>query len=255
MAIIAPQDADLLGLVSHFLQSQKITRTEYYRKMFSESFLAMSICVAIFIPRPFNTAATLRKRATAQVPRFPRNADNRSFPLNSKRSTDAGDSGPGPPYSFSHDLSRCVTQRHYGNPLTSTFCLCICFCICICLPPGCLSCIYAYVPDLLYAANKVLRNDNESMQRQWQLQWGWQRRCGGAVVGRAAVVTAAVQRPTVHVGSLNGDGMRMAILVARFNDIVTRPLMDGAVDAFTRHGVKASDITVSGLAVCARIYA
>lgn len=72
---------------------------------------------------------------------------------------------------------------------------------------------------------------------------------------RAAVVTAAVEGPTVHVGSLNGDGMRMAILVARFNDIVTRPLMDGAVDAFTRHGVKASDITVSGLAVCACTYA
>lgn len=102
--------------------------------MFSESFLAMSICVAIFIPRPFSTAVTLRKRATAQIPLFPRNADNRSFPLNSKWSTDAADSGPGPPYSFSHDLSRCVTQENYSDPLASTLCLCICICICLPLP-------------------------------------------------------------------------------------------------------------------------
>ena len=46
-------------------------------------------------------------------------------------------------------------------------------------------------------------------------------------------------------GDLNGQGLRVAVVVARFNEIVTRPLLTGAVDTLTRHGVGDDDITVA----------
>lgn len=45
-------------------------------------------------------------------------------------------------------------------------------------------------------------------------------------------------------GQLHGAGFRFAIVVARFNDLVTERLLDGAVDTLTRHGVADDDITV-----------
>ena len=38
-------------------------------------------------------------------------------------------------------------------------------------------------------------------------------------------------------GSLNGQGLKIAIVVARFNEIVTGALLRGAEDALRRHGV------------------
>ena len=38
-------------------------------------------------------------------------------------------------------------------------------------------------------------------------------------------------------GELNGDGKRFAILVTRFNSLVTEQLMSGAKDCLLRHGV------------------
>lgn len=46
-------------------------------------------------------------------------------------------------------------------------------------------------------------------------------------------------------GILNGDGMRIAIVASRFNDTITRRLLDGAHDALVRHGVRDDDITVT----------
>ena len=37
---------------------------------------------------------------------------------------------------------------------------------------------------------------------------------------------------------------KFAVIVSRFNEFVTNKLLGGAVDAFTRHGVKESDIEV-----------
>lgn len=51
--------------------------------------------------------------------------------------------------------------------------------------------------------------------------------------------------PNQIVGEMNGQGMRIAIAVARFNEIVTRRLLDGALDTLARHGVRDSDITVA----------
>ena len=46
-------------------------------------------------------------------------------------------------------------------------------------------------------------------------------------------------------GDLNGVGLRVAIVVARFNEIVTTQLLAGAVNMLTRYGVNDADISVS----------
>ncbi len=46
-------------------------------------------------------------------------------------------------------------------------------------------------------------------------------------------------------GDLNGAGLRVAIVVARFNEIVTTQLLAGAVGTLTRYGVNDPDISVS----------
>ena len=48
-----------------------------------------------------------------------------------------------------------------------------------------------------------------------------------------------------YSGGLKGQGLRIGIVVARFNDFVTQRLLDGALAALERHGVKDEDITVS----------
>ena len=45
-------------------------------------------------------------------------------------------------------------------------------------------------------------------------------------------------------GSLDAKGLSFAVLVARFNAIVTEPLLEGALDTLTRCGAAESDITV-----------
>jgi 6,7-dimethyl-8-ribityllumazine synthase len=49
----------------------------------------------------------------------------------------------------------------------------------------------------------------------------------------------------VHEGSVEARGRRFAIAVSRFNEVVTRPLLDGALAAFRRHGVSEEDIEVA----------
>lgn len=46
-------------------------------------------------------------------------------------------------------------------------------------------------------------------------------------------------------GGLSGGGIRLGIVVSRFNDFITRRLLDGAVDCLRRHGVKEEDIAVA----------
>jgi len=40
-----------------------------------------------------------------------------------------------------------------------------------------------------------------------------------------------------HAGNFDGSGRRIGIVVARFNDFITRPLLVGARDCLLRHGV------------------
>lgn len=46
-------------------------------------------------------------------------------------------------------------------------------------------------------------------------------------------------------GSPSGRGRRVAVVVARFNEHITRKLLDGAMDALVRHGVAFADIDVA----------
>lgn len=43
---------------------------------------------------------------------------------------------------------------------------------------------------------------------------------------------------------VSAEGFRFAIVVARFNEIVTRPLLEGALDTFKKYSVKEEDIDV-----------
>ena len=45
-------------------------------------------------------------------------------------------------------------------------------------------------------------------------------------------------------GSLQGQGLRIGIVVARFNDFITSRLLDGAKAALSSHGVRDDDVTV-----------
>lgn len=44
---------------------------------------------------------------------------------------------------------------------------------------------------------------------------------------------------------MNGQGLRVAIVVARFNEFVTKRLLEGAVETLARHGVRDDDITLA----------
>jgi 6,7-dimethyl-8-ribityllumazine synthase len=49
----------------------------------------------------------------------------------------------------------------------------------------------------------------------------------------------------VHEGSLEARGRRFAVVVSRFNEVVTGPLLEGAMAALRRHGVADEDVEVA----------
>ncbi len=46
-------------------------------------------------------------------------------------------------------------------------------------------------------------------------------------------------------GRLDATGLRLGIVVSRFNDFITKNLMDGAMDCWTRHGGSTDHTTVT----------
>ena len=48
-----------------------------------------------------------------------------------------------------------------------------------------------------------------------------------------------------YEGQLRGDGLRVAVVVSRFNSLVTEQLLGGARDGLVRHGVDAGSVTVA----------
>jgi len=50
--------------------------------------------------------------------------------------------------------------------------------------------------------------------------------------------------PKTIEGMLNGSGKKFAVAVSRFNELITRKLLDGAIDGLVRHGVNPDDITI-----------
>ena len=49
----------------------------------------------------------------------------------------------------------------------------------------------------------------------------------------------------VFEGKLCGDGLKIAIVVSRFNEFITSKLLGGANDTLKRHGVKIEDVDVA----------
>ncbi len=50
--------------------------------------------------------------------------------------------------------------------------------------------------------------------------------------------------PELIEGNLTAKGFRFAIIVSRFNDFISSRLVDGAVDALSRHGAVETDICI-----------
>jgi 6,7-dimethyl-8-ribityllumazine synthase len=50
--------------------------------------------------------------------------------------------------------------------------------------------------------------------------------------------------PRLLQGTLRGEGLRVAIVASRFNDLVVDRLISGAIDALVRTGVSADDVTI-----------
>ena len=65
------------------------------------------------------------------------------------------------------------------------------------------------------------------------------RRC------RQSSVQPLAAAPDQVIGSLIGSNMRIGIVVARFNELVTRLLLAGTLESLTRHGVAEEDVQVS----------
>jgi 6,7-dimethyl-8-ribityllumazine synthase len=58
-------------------------------------------------------------------------------------------------------------------------------------------------------------------------------------------MTEEVTMGQVYEGGVDGAGRRVAIVVSRFNRLVTDPLLAGAREALARHGVAEADVDVA----------
>jgi len=50
---------------------------------------------------------------------------------------------------------------------------------------------------------------------------------------------------TTYEGKLSGKGLKFALVVGRFNELISNQLVGGALDNFKRHDVAAADIDVA----------
>jgi len=50
---------------------------------------------------------------------------------------------------------------------------------------------------------------------------------------------------TEFKGKFDGTGLRIAVVTARFNDLITSRLLDGCSEALVRHGVREEDISTA----------
>lgn len=50
--------------------------------------------------------------------------------------------------------------------------------------------------------------------------------------------------PKIYEGNIDGKGLRLAIIVSRFNEFISKRLEEGALDALLRNGVMNNDISI-----------
>ncbi len=55
---------------------------------------------------------------------------------------------------------------------------------------------------------------------------------------------AVVQNMKSIEGRLSAEGMRIALVVGRFNSLISERLLEGAVDCLVRHGASAEQLTI-----------
>ena len=48
----------------------------------------------------------------------------------------------------------------------------------------------------------------------------------------------------VHEGKLDAKGLRIAVIVSRFNSFITERLLEGALDALKRHGLEEKQVDI-----------
>ena len=51
--------------------------------------------------------------------------------------------------------------------------------------------------------------------------------------------------PKVYEGKLVAKGKKFGIVVSRFNEFISKKLLEGALDAFVRHGVEDNEIEIA----------
>ena len=68
-----------------------------------------------------------------------------------------------------------------------------------------------------------------------------ERSCAAA--GSAAGPCGVLPRGSAR-WSLVAGGLRFGVVVARFNDLVTKPLLEGVLEGFERHGVPREEVEV-----------
>jgi len=51
--------------------------------------------------------------------------------------------------------------------------------------------------------------------------------------------------PNVYEGHFSAQGLKFAIVVSRFNELISSKLLGGALDALRRHGAKDEDVDVA----------
>ena len=49
----------------------------------------------------------------------------------------------------------------------------------------------------------------------------------------------------IYQGSLIGTGLKIGIVISRFNEFITSKLLGGALDALNRHGVRDEDVEIA----------
>ncbi len=59
--------------------------------------------------------------------------------------------------------------------------------------------------------------------------------------------------PKVHEGYLDAKGLRFGLIVSRFNNFITERLLEGAMDALTRHGAADKDVEIVRVPGCFEI--
>jgi len=64
-----------------------------------------------------------------------------------------------------------------------------------------------------------------------------------ASVSKGRLQCQAAQE-NVHIGSLTSSGLKFGVVVARFNELVTKPLLEGVLEGLERHGTAREEVQV-----------